>query len=138
MASVLMHARTCAPACEPKPRKVVRHIEDGIHRSIVHWLRAVLPGSLVLHVPNAPRSAIAGARLKGLGMLAGAPDLLVLLREGQGIWIEVKAPKGRLSPAQHAFADKCHSLDWPVIVARSVDDVRAAFVERGIRTREAA
>jgi hypothetical protein len=127
---VRVHARACT--------RTRRRVEDSIHRSIVHWLRAVLPAAEVLHVPNAPRSAVAGARLKGLGLRAGAPDLLLMLPGGQGLWIEVKAPKGRLSPAQHAFADRCQALGWPVVVARSIDDVRSALDASQIKTREAA
>ncbi len=49
----------------------------------------------------------------------GAPDLLVS-RKGTVWMVEVKGPKGKLTPDQEVF----HAV-WPVHVVRSVDDVLA-------------
>lgn len=47
----------------------------------------------------------------------GCPDLLVC-RAGKIRLVEVKAPKGRMTPEQLAFVAL-----WPVCVVRSVSDV---------------
>ena len=112
--------------------------EDQIQTAIVDHIRTVLPGAIVLHIHNTPRSAIDGARLRKMGMVAGAPDLLVCLPHGKGMFLEVKAPKGRVEPEQHAFANACLPLNWPWCVVRSIDDVRLAFKALNIQTREAA
>jgi hypothetical protein len=59
----------------------------------------------------------------------GTPDLLVMV-DGKAIGIELKTPLGRLSPEQVA----CHAA-WlrqgtPVVVCRSVDEVRQAIEAR--------
>jgi hypothetical protein len=113
------------------------HAEDQIQASIVDHIRTVLPGAIVLHIHNNPRSQIDGARLKKLGLVKGAPDLLVCLPRGKGLFIEVKSPKGRVRPEQHSFSFSCQPLQWPWFVARSIDDVRLAFKALGIATREA-
>ena len=44
---------------------MTRGREDFTHTTILSWFRAALPPDwLVIHVPNNPRSRIAGARLK--------------------------------------------------------------------------
>ena len=49
----------------------------------------------------------------------GCPDLLVG-RKGTVWLVEVKGPKGKLTPDQEVF-----HASWPVHVVRSVDDVLA-------------
>lgn len=112
--------------------------EDAIQRGIVNWLRTVLPRAIVLHIPNAPRSKITGARLKGLGMLKGAPDLLVCLPEGRGVFFEVKSEKGRATPEQKDFAGACEMLGWHWFLVRSIEDARACLSSINVKTREAA
>lgn len=98
----------------------------------------MLPGSaMVIHIANNPRSARDGARLKALGLVAGAPDLLVVLPHGKGCFIEVKSAKGRVREEQHSFSFTCQALGWPWFVARSIDDVRLGFKALGISTKEA-
>lgn len=115
-----------------------RYIEDKTQEAIVNYLRNVLRGSAtVFHIHNNPRSARDGARLKRLGLLAGVPDLLVILPHGEGVFIEVKAPDGDVTSEQHSFSFTCQALGWPWFVARSVDDVRLAFKALGIQTKDA-
>lgn len=99
--------------------------EDPIHIAILGYLRAVLPPShKVVHVPNNPRSKIAGARLKRLGMLAGAPDLMILRPAARCAWIEVKPEGEYLSQGQKDFRDWCKAQGHPWAVCRSIDDAR--------------
>lgn len=128
--------------------------EDRLHTSIVRFLRSVLPhGWDVIHIPNNPRSAVAGARLKAMGMMKGAPDIMilgVLEREFYtgGIddriavelpWIgfaEVKTQKGRLSSEQRKVHDRLKDKGIPVDVFRSIDDARDFIKEHGLPSRE--
>lgn len=111
-------------------------LEDQIQASIVDHIRTVLPSALVIHLNNNPRSAIDGVRLNRMGLVKGAPDLLVCMSGGRGMFIEVKAPKGRVTAEQTAFSFACQPIKWPWFVARSIDDVRLAFRALGIKTRE--
>jgi hypothetical protein len=112
--------------------------EDQIQAAIVDHIRTVLPAALVIHIHNNPSSAIDGARLNRMGLVKGAPDLLVCLPRGEGLFIEVKAPKGVVSKEQTAFSFACQSVNWPWFVARSIDDVNLAFKSLNIKTRQAA
>lgn len=118
-----------------------RDIEGPIHRSILHWLQLVLPGALVVHVPNEVaadgdhiRRAIGKA--KGLGLCIGFPDLAVFMSNGRVVMFEVKAPRGKISGPQAEVQAKLTGLDHHVAVVRSIDEVRACLIAWGIETRE--
>ncbi len=54
--------------------------------------------------------------------LAGFPDIIVLWKQFP-VFIEVKAKKGRLSPEQKKFQDRCEKQGIEYIIARSLKDV---------------
>ena len=83
---------TAAPKRKAQP-------EAAIQRAIIARLR--MAGIVCHHSPNAAkRSVIGGRRVKQDGMITGWPDLTVVGREGLVAFLEVKAPGGKLSPAQ--------------------------------------
>jgi hypothetical protein len=111
--------------------------EEAIHVAIKEWLEAVLPNAIVIHVPNAPRSKIAGARLKRMGMIAGWPDLTVMVGDGAKTFcLEVKVARGSLSKDQRAVHDMLAAKRIPVATVRSIDEARAFVSGLGITTRE--
>lgn len=90
----------------------MRHIEDDHQAALIRWAnlqaRARPELALLLHVPNGGKRNIReAARLKAQGVRAGVPDLLLPVARGglHGLWIEMKAPGGRLSPAQREWLD---------------------------------
>lgn len=62
-----------------------------------------------------------GSRLVRLAP-AGTPDLLVVVPGGRIVFVEVKTPAGRLSPAQRSAHAELTRLGATVVVVRSVDD----------------
>ena len=56
----------------------------------------------------------------------GAPDI-ICVANGRYIAIEVKAPKGKLSPAQEHFRDNLQKAGGQYIVARQLEDVIKFF-----------
>lgn len=60
--------------------------------------------------------------LQGVGCRRGFPDLTAM-RDGQTVYIEVKAPKGRQSDYQRQFEAICRAHGCLYILARSVQDV---------------
>lgn len=111
--------------------------EDQIHIAILEWLRAVLPGALVVHVPNGGRRGKREAGLfKRLGVVAGIPDLIVFMDGAFVFALEVKAPRGVVSKAQESIHTLMRSLGFHVAVVRSIDDARVALAEWKIATRE--
>lgn len=106
------------------PRKR-QNPEAVIQRAIIDRLRWL--GCLVVHVPNeGKRSARGGRFAKGIGMRPGFPDLLVY-RAGRHALLEVKAPTGRLSPAQTETHGELHRQGIAVHVVRSQDEALAAL-----------
>lgn len=119
------------------PRQKPRDIEGPIHRSILDYLRRVLPGAVIMHAPNelqighkgtdaerlrlSKAKAIAQNRAKALGMLPGFPDLLVIWR-GHVWGLEVKGPgKFATDEQRHVGALIEHNGGrWAVV--RSIDD----------------
>ena len=103
--------------------------EAAIQRAIIDRLR--WHGVMAIHVPNAgKRSAIAGRRVKAEGLRPGFPDL-VALQGGRCAFLEVKAPKGRLSPAQVECHAELERQGFSVAVVTSQDEAIAALRARG-------
>lgn len=50
----------------------------------------------------------------------GFPDLMVIMRGGRILFIELKAPKGRVTDKQAAMHDRLEELGHRVVVARDV------------------
>ena len=116
----------------------MRRPEQGLQRSVMAYLDAVLPpNAWSFHPPNGgKRGAIEGAIFKAMGTRAGLPDIGILF-DGRCFWIELKAAAGKLSETQ----TKAHTRLWeagcPVVVCRSIDEVRTALLGWAIPIRDA-
>ena len=111
--------------------------EANIQRSIVHYLRTVLPDCLTFAIPNGSQRTASGRPANAVaGLLPGVPDLCVLLPRGEVVFFEVKALKGRVSDNQLAIHMAMHPLDHRVAVVRSIEEVRLALKAWNIRTKE--
>ena len=90
------------------------------------YLRHALPPSaLFFHVPNGElRTKRTASKLKAYGVMPGVPDIIVIY-QNKMVGIELKAPKGRVSPEQKHVGAMfiAHGFAWGV--ARSLDDVEA-------------
>lgn len=99
--------------------------EAAIQRAIIDRLR--LYGILAVAVPNeGKRTATTARRMKGAGMRPGFPDLIVM-QDGQAAFLEVKAPKGRVSEAQDTMHAELTRQGMRVAVVRSQDEAIAAL-----------
>ena len=113
-----------------KPRR--RQPEADLQRAVMAYLRQIeaLGYCMALHVPNgARRHPITGAILRGLGMRAGAPDIIVLLKGGKTLLMELKAAKGRLSDAQESFGDGAVMLGHRYVVVRDLVEAQRIIQE---------
>ncbi len=101
--------------------------EAEIHATIVEWFNLATE-CLVFHIPNEGRRSVSGAALqKRLGLVSGAPDLVVLMPCGRMMMIEVKTVSGILSKEQKSFQSWCDSNNHIYVVCRSLDDVQRAM-----------
>jgi hypothetical protein len=90
----------------------MKHAEYQIQCALVTWCDSVALHypDVALYVATDPagqRTPQAGARRKRMGVRAGVPDLFWPVARGDchGLWIELKAPGGRPTPAQLHWLD---------------------------------
>jgi hypothetical protein len=107
------------PCTGPRRRTRPVHREDAEQASVVRWANLnagrVPALSLLFHVPNGggrnPREA---ARLKGLGVRRGVPDLWLPVARGghHGLVIELKAPGGTTTAEQRQWIDRLRAQGY--------------------------
>jgi len=119
-------------------RRPDRNKEGRIQIAIVEFVRWVAPQVVIFHPANGGwRTTTEAARFKALGVLAGVPDLCLVLPHGRVAWWEVKADGGRLSPQQAAMISRMDESGHAVSIVRSIDDARIELALLGVETREA-
>ena len=114
--------------------------EADLQRAVVQALRIALPRAAIIHhcaneaTEAGPRGAKRQAILVGMGVHAGFADLMVLC-DGRVLFLELKAPKGRLRPEQEAFRDAVLAQGFGWALVRSLDDAPGALADQGFTTR---
>jgi len=124
---------------QAKPRAILRKRgtpEADLQRDVVRFLRLVLPDTAIIHhSANEVTGGGEAARkrqaiLVGMGVYPGFPDLMVIWA-GRVLFLELKSPTGRLSEAQHAFADAVMGQGFTWALVRSVRDAEEALCLHG-------
>ena len=99
--------------------------EHDIQKQILDWLKL----NHIFHWRNNTGAVASSYRWKSRFFRFGAvgsPDIFVMF--GNRIYgIEVKGPKGKLSPAQEEFRDRFRCAGGVYIVARGLQDVISEF-----------
>ena len=115
----------------------MRRPEDALQRSVITYLRFVAPWCVSFAIPNGGgRSKAEAAILKATGTLAGIPDIAIIAPGGKAYFLELKAPKGRISPAQKIMHEELVARRIPLAIIRSLDDARDALKAWNIANRE--
>lgn len=112
----------------------MRHAEDAEQLALMAWAKSHVGGIRVsdylIHIPNGgkrnPREA---ARLKRLGVKAGVSDLFLPVPRGpaHGLWIEMKAAKGRVSAAQQDWMNKVAVQGYATVVCYGHEAAKRAI-----------
>ena len=109
--------------------------EAQLQRGAIEMIRLLVPHALVVHCDAGATTASRRRARAKLGALPGFPDLLVMIPAGIGVAqilaIELKTPRGRLSPAQILMRRRFRAAGWPFLVARRLEDVEAILREHG-------
>jgi len=110
-----------------------RSPEAAIQRAVCDHLRLRAKAEVLwLHCPNGEhRNPITGAKLKRMGVLAGASDLL-LWHQGNSFALELKAPGGRLSEAQLEFLARFNDAGGHTANAEGIDRALACLSAWGL------
>lgn len=116
-----------------------RHPERDLQYAVMNYFRSVCPEAEAIHIPNGGyRRVIEASILKGMGVKAGVPDILVMWSPAKFGFIELKAPRQitRLSDAQKSFMGRLKILGIPCSVVSSLDSLASVIREWGIPNRE--
>tara|TARA_R110000822_G_scaffold41920_2_gene114472 strand:+ start:216 stop:551 length:336 start_codon:yes stop_codon:yes gene_type:complete len=97
-------------------------LESKEQIALVRNLRA--NGYFIFHVPNGgKRSMTEAIRMKAEGVMAGIPDLCLVMPEGKMIWIELKRRKGgTVSKVQKEIHARLEALGHIVIIGYGAKD----------------
>jgi hypothetical protein len=97
-----------------------KHIEDDIQSE--YFRLCALLKIFAWATPNGgKRNAREGARLKKQGVLAGVADVFIPSncdQSAKGLFIEFKAPKGRVEPSQKLFESIVRERGYVYIIFR--------------------
>lgn len=108
MTASVVERMTAAQFRESPPKKKQRELERDVMVLVRDYLR--LHGWLVFR------------HQQSLGSLKGFPDLTAL-KDGLTIYIECKAPKGKLHEAQRNFRYDCERHGGRYLVVRGLEDL---------------
>lgn len=79
----------------------------------------------LFHIPNGgSRNIIEATKLKKMGVKAGVPDLQLIVPNGEvhGLWIELKAQKGKLQPSQKIMIQRLEAQGYICKVCFGADE----------------
>lgn len=101
--------------------KVDREEQEIQINFMAYVAQAGVDGLFAFHVPNGVKSnPFVGSILKKMGLVAGVPDL-ILIHKGHVFALEIKKPKGKLSPAQIMTMAELRDAGANVAVAYGLD-----------------
>lgn len=111
----------------------MKHLEDKEQIALVTWLRLMATKhpelALAYHTPNGgyrdPRTA---AKFKALGVRAGVWDIFLPV-PAPGLWIEMKAPKGRLTVEQAKWREQLEPFGYRFAVCYSWPEAARAIAD---------
>lgn len=93
--------------------------------------------SLLFAIPNGgKRSKAVAGKLKAEGVRAGVPDLCLPVARGQyhGLFIELKAERGRVTPLQYEWAEALTDQGYLALVCHGWERAKTAiekYLEQG-------
>lgn len=93
----------------------------------MHWLAFKYPEVArdTFSIPNEGKTSwVTGVKMKQAGMKSGVPDLFipVAMQGHNGLFIEMKSNKGRLSTKQKEFQERLRGRNYAVHTCYSFDD----------------
>ena len=138
-ATLLAKLRAPKQRTEAEPKAKRRGSpEMDLQKAVVALVRRAYPHLVLIAIQNEKaawsldpdKAARYGMMRKASGVLPGAPDICLAVPGGKVVWLELKAPKGTISAAQHLVHARLREIGHAVHVVRSLDD--AAVILRGI------
>jgi hypothetical protein len=112
------------PSKAPRKKRAFIGPEAQLQIAVVDYLKLLgVKDLLYCSVPNeGVRSKQYGAKLKAMGLLPGAADLIICVPGESVGWLELKADRGRQTIDQRAFEKLVHFNGGRYAVARDIDE----------------
>tara|TARA_B110000858_G_scaffold197524_1_gene259482 strand:+ start:1926 stop:2276 length:351 start_codon:yes stop_codon:yes gene_type:complete len=102
----------------------MKHEEHYIQVSFLEWFKLKHSKHFVYAIPNGEKREIKTAiRLKKEGVVAGVPDLNILLDNGKSFFLEIKTEKGKLNKNQKSTISEIEKRGYEVLVCYGIDDI---------------
>tara|TARA_R110002020_G_scaffold336283_4_gene551459 strand:+ start:1283 stop:1783 length:501 start_codon:yes stop_codon:yes gene_type:complete len=100
--------------------------EIDLQKTVIKYLGLVLPQDrLIHHSPNEGNHKVQYfAKQKLMGVLAGFPDIMILLRNTKPLFIELKQPKNYPTEQQRDVGTNLIGLGCDYAICRSLSDVQ--------------
>ena len=127
-----------APRDPAAPKAKRASPERVAQRKVKKWFEAwgwMIQASFVEQASNskdAIKRARFGAARKASGAKTGFPDLTCISPTGHTVYVEMKSPTGKLSPAQVAVHADLRGRGCVVVLGRDVASVRDALLAEGV------
>ncbi len=120
----------------PSGAQVVNRPEQSLQISIVSKILAPLEAAGRLTYAAFSngfyRTPAEAGIARAMGQRAGQPDLEIMLPGGRLFYVELKAPKGRVSPDQAKRGDLLRALGFTVWIVRSQEEMMTALEREGV------
>jgi hypothetical protein len=125
----------------PRPKRKPRDpslppTEHQEQQKLIAWLHILRTQGKIagaFAVPNAARrDARQAAYMRSEGLSAGVPDIVVCLKAGRVVFVEMKASKGgRLSESQRAWQERLQAHGHSVATCHGFEEARQ-YIEKEI------
>lgn len=95
--------------------------------SAVNWFECTYPGVLIFAIPNGgERNPMVAEKMRREGVRRGIPDLMI---PAWRMFVEMKAPKGKLSEHQIERIDYLISVRYQCLVCYGFDDFKRQITQ---------
>ena len=106
--------------------------EHEIQCLLIKWASVVPELKCLFAVPNGGHRHVAvAAKLKREGVKAGVPDLMLPIARGgyHGLFLELKADKGRLSDVQTIWLERLNANGYKTAVCFGFDSAKNTIMD---------
>jgi hypothetical protein len=122
----------------PERRAVRRHEPEAaiLHTCMEYLAWALPPDAVANHSPGEGKRTLRAQRdLKRSGYQTGWPDIEIVWKDNPNIYVELKAARGVMSPAQRAMRIKLEYCGCKVLLCRTPEGMENALRELGVPLR---
>jgi|FreactcultureFD7_1027221.scaffolds.fasta_scaffold08444_4 hypothetical protein len=98
--------------------------------ALIHWFRLAHPKLIMFAIPNAAkRSPGLAAYMKAEGLVAGVSDLFLMKpnKQHHGLFIEMKAAKGKVSEQQEYFVQQAQLQGYAACVCFGFEQAQSTI-----------